>query len=252
MSAPTLSVVIPVRDDAEALRGCLALLAAQSTAPLEVVVVDNASTDDSAALARAAGARVVSEPRPGIAAAAATGYDHARGDVIVRCDADTRPPPDWLHRIGEAFRRDPDLEALTGPGRFYDLPPVLGGVATAAYLLGTFGAVGAASANVPLWGSNMALRRGTWERVRDRVHREDPRVHDDLDLSFALGPTARVRFERRLRVGVEGRILHSPAAARQRWSWAWHTIGLHWRQESPGRRWVQRLDPDRRVERLHR
>ncbi|MBN6828941.1 glycosyltransferase, partial [Micrococcus luteus] len=56
---PTVSVVVPVLDDAEHLRVCLALLAAQSRPALEVVVVDNGCVDDSAVLARAAGARVV-------------------------------------------------------------------------------------------------------------------------------------------------------------------------------------------------
>lgn len=55
---PRISVVVPVKDDAEQLRGCLAALAAQRRAPDEVLVVDNASADDSAAVALAGGARV--------------------------------------------------------------------------------------------------------------------------------------------------------------------------------------------------
>lgn len=69
----SVSVVIPVRDDAEELEKCLALLARQSVRPFEVVVVDNGSTDASAEVARRWGAVVVVEPRPGIPAAAATG-----------------------------------------------------------------------------------------------------------------------------------------------------------------------------------
>ncbi|RIJ54999.1 glycosyltransferase, partial [Clavibacter lycopersici] len=68
---PTVSVVIPVRDDAGHLRACLQALAGQTVAPDEVVVVDNASRDDSAEVARLAGARVVHEPVVGIPAAAA-------------------------------------------------------------------------------------------------------------------------------------------------------------------------------------
>jgi glycosyltransferase involved in cell wall biosynthesis len=75
---PTVSVVIPVRDDAGHLRACLRALAGQTVAPDEIVVVDNASSDDTAEVARAAGARVVREPVVGIPAAACTGYDAAR------------------------------------------------------------------------------------------------------------------------------------------------------------------------------
>jgi glycosyltransferase involved in cell wall biosynthesis len=54
----------------------------------EVLVVDNASEDDSAALATAAGARVVSEPRRGYGSAYLAGFAAARGEYIVMADAD--------------------------------------------------------------------------------------------------------------------------------------------------------------------
>ncbi|MGC5077502.1 glycosyltransferase family 2 protein [Agrococcus sp. DT81.2] len=237
-----VSVVIPVLDDAPALRRCLEHLAAQTEPPLEVVVVDNGSVDDSAAVARAAGARVVAEPTRGIPAAAARGYDEARGEIIARCDADSVVPDDWVERIRTAFEDDPSLVGLTGPGRFHDLPKRWTAVASAAYALGTFVGGGAAIANVPLWGSNMALRRAAWEAVSARVERADPAVHDDLDLTMHLGPRARIRFDPSLRVGVEGRMFRSRAAARGRIRVAMRTFRRGWATGgSAGRRWVLRV-----------
>jgi glycosyltransferase involved in cell wall biosynthesis len=66
VTAPTLSVVIPVHDDAVELRECLRLLAAGTVLADEIVIVDNASTDDLAGVAREFGARVVTEPVLGI------------------------------------------------------------------------------------------------------------------------------------------------------------------------------------------
>lgn len=246
--APTVSVVIPVRDDERALARCLDAIAAQTVAPLEVVVVDNGSGDGSAALARRRGARVVGEATVGIPAAAARGYDAARGDVIARCDADSVVPADWVARIRAAFAADPELDGLTGPGLFHDLPRGLGALGSAAYAFGTFGAAGAAIGNVPLWGSNMALRRAAWHAVADRVERRDPRVHDDLELTMRLGPRARLRFDPRMRVRVEGRMFRSRAAARRRIGMAMRTFRRGWAAEgSPGPRWVLRLGgPDLR------
>ena len=118
---PTCSVVVPVKDDAAELRGLLDALARQTVPPLEIIVVDNGSVDDSARIAAQAGCRVLSEPRPGIAAAASIGYDAARGDLILRCDADSRPGPTWVaaHRAAyQAPTRDREVVAVTGPARF--------------------------------------------------------------------------------------------------------------------------------------
>ncbi|MEE6273769.1 glycosyltransferase family 2 protein [Georgenia sp. MJ206] len=238
----TLSVVIPVRDDAVALERCLRALGAQGHAPLEVVVVDNASTDGSAAVALRYGARVVPEPRVGIPAAAATGYDAARGDVIVRCDADSVPPSDWLWRIHRTFTAEPGLVALTGTGTFYDLPPLRSRVLTALYLGSFYAATHLALGHTPLWGSNMALRASCWWRVRDAVHRDDPELHDDIDLAFQLAPHDRARYDRTLSVGVSARSLDLRAMPR-RFRRAGRTLALNWRTAPPWERWARRWRP---------
>ncbi|WP_341537774.1 glycosyltransferase family 2 protein [Clavibacter michiganensis] len=186
---PTVSVVIPVRDDAGHLRACLQALARQTVAPDEVVVVDNASRDDSAEVAREAGARVVREPVVGIPAAASAGYDAARHEVIARLDADCVPPADWIERLGDVLAARPDVAAVTGAARFLDGPRALRGVAAVAYLGAYFVSVTLALGHPPLFGSNFALRRDAWLEVRDDVHREGTHLHDDIDLSVHLGPS---------------------------------------------------------------
>lgn len=223
----TVSVVIPVLDDAAHLRRCLASLAAQTRPADEVVVVDNGSSDDSAAVAGSFGARVVAEPVRGIPAAAATGYDAATGDVIARCDADSRLPADWIEHIVRVFERNPHLDAVTGPGWFHDLPWGMRHLAGCFYFVGLFAGFGSAIATIPLWGSNMALRASAWREISGRVHRHAPGIHDDLDLSCVLGPTARVRLMPGVGVAVAGRMFASPAAARQRFSWALATLRLN-------------------------
>jgi glycosyltransferase involved in cell wall biosynthesis len=86
-----VSVVIPCLNEAENIERCVrAALEALRAGDLdgEVLVVDNASEDDSAALAAAAGARVVHEPRRGYGSAYLAGFAAARGCYIVMADAD--------------------------------------------------------------------------------------------------------------------------------------------------------------------
>jgi len=80
-----ISVVIPCHNE-EA--GVAAVLAQMPSMVDEVVVVDNASTDRTAEVARGAGARVVFEARKGYGRAYKTGFAAARGDVIVTMDGD--------------------------------------------------------------------------------------------------------------------------------------------------------------------
>ncbi|MGG7306017.1 glycosyltransferase family 2 protein [Curtobacterium sp. AB451] len=199
----TVSVVVPCLDDADELRSCLEALARQTRAPDEVIVVDNGSADDSVAVATRSGALVLHEPVRAIAAAAARGYDQATGTLVARLDADSRPDPDWLERALRHF--DDDLVvAVTGPGEFRGLGRLERAFWRIAYMRAYFALMGAALWQPPLFGSNMVMRRVAWLAVRSRVHRTDPRVHDDVDLSVQFDPAWRVVLDRSLVMSVSG------------------------------------------------
>jgi hypothetical protein len=90
-SSQSLAVVLPCLDEREAVGLCVrkardALAAAGLDG--EVIVVDNGSTDGSAEVAAAAGARVIAEPRRGYGRALRTGFEQADADVVVMADAD--------------------------------------------------------------------------------------------------------------------------------------------------------------------
>src|SRR5205823_6261151 len=69
-----------------------------------IIVVDNASTDRTAAIARSAGAKVVPEPQRNVARARNTGVAASTGEWLVFIDADTLVPPRLFVRIAELLR----------------------------------------------------------------------------------------------------------------------------------------------------
>src|SRR4051794_36717841 len=98
-AAPVVSVVVPVRDGARVIGECLdALMAQRGAPPYEVLVVDNGSTDTTAAAVRAhpSAPTLVTESRPGSYAARNAGIIAAAGSVLAFTDADCTPAPTWL------------------------------------------------------------------------------------------------------------------------------------------------------------
>ena len=237
---PSLSVVIPALDDAEMLARCLDDLAAQLRPADEIIVVDNGSSDGTADVARAAGARVVEQPQRGIWPAASTGYDAATGDIIARLDADSRPPADWLLHIEAELVDAPEVGVLTGRGVFYDGNTVVAGLGQVLYIGGYFWSMGLWLGNPPIFGSNFAMRREVWLDVRDRVHRDRGDIHDDLDLAFHLSLETVVRYDERLTVGISARPFSTWRGFGRRLRWAYTTLSMHLPDQSPWRRRIAR------------
>jgi glycosyltransferase involved in cell wall biosynthesis len=120
--SPRVSVIVPVYNDAEALRHLLGCLARQ-TYPrglTEVLVVDNGSKPEAAAQIAAQvatllpAARLLREPQPGSYAARNRGIAEATGAILAFTDADCQPADDWLAQGVAWLQRDPALGIVGG------------------------------------------------------------------------------------------------------------------------------------------
>jgi glycosyltransferase involved in cell wall biosynthesis len=208
-----ISVVIPVRDDAERLERCREALHDQTRRADEIIVVDNGSSDLTPEVARWWNAVYVLERHPGIPAASAAGYDAATGDVIARLDADSVPPPDWVAGVEKVLGCADAPPAATGSGRFTSLGPHARRAAQRWYMDAYFRVFGRLLGHPPVFGSAFAMRRDAWRQARNQVHRRDPEVHDDLDLSFHLPD---VRRDARLDAPISARPFADPLAFARR------------------------------------
>lgn len=110
----TISVIVPAYNAEGTIALCVESLLRQTRHPVEIIVVDDASTDRTPAVAAGCGARVIRlhENRgPGVARNA--GAKHAVGDILAFTDSDCVAPPDWLERIAAAVDV-PGVVAATG------------------------------------------------------------------------------------------------------------------------------------------
>lgn len=187
---PTVSLVIPAYNEESHLAACLEAIAAQTVQPLEVIVVDNNSTDRTAAIAkRYPFVTLMHEPQQGVVYARNTGFGTARGDIIGRTDADGQLAPDWVARVQDIFS-DPSVDAVSGAVGYRDvgLKKVFDTVDIHIryYLAARTGA----AHELFLYGVNMAIRRDAWEKVRTEVchHRH---MHEDMDLAAHMAQLRR-------------------------------------------------------------
>jgi glycosyltransferase involved in cell wall biosynthesis len=168
-AAVTFSVIVCAFNEEQLLPGCLHSLLRQSFPPHEIIVINNASTDRTAAVASIPGIRVVDEPRKGLVVARETGRRVSTGDVLVYVDADCRAPREWLELVAREFEGANPPAAVTGPYRFYDwdiagrvlvrlydysLAPLTHALAQYVFRLGAV-----------LYGGNFAVRRDALETI---------------------------------------------------------------------------------------
>jgi glycosyltransferase involved in cell wall biosynthesis len=116
MPEPTVSALIPVQNGERHLGEAIESILAQTRPVDEIVVVDNASTDRSAEIARGFGAivRVVEEPEPGVALARNAAVAAADGDYLAFLDHDHLWEPRKTELQLAAFEADPGLDFVAG------------------------------------------------------------------------------------------------------------------------------------------
>lgn len=187
--AQTLSIIIPVYNEEDYLGACLQSIAEQTVKPLEVIVVDNNSTDRTALIARSFDfVRLVREKRQHQSYAQHTGFSLAKGSIIGRIDADTILPPDWTERCLAAFKDNPDIVGFYGSALSYDIVLKRFG----RFIHGLYFAMAGTFAGTQLmWGSNSAFRARAWQDIRHKLTLQDD-IWEDYDLGFCLSSCGEV------------------------------------------------------------
>lgn len=181
---PSTSVVIPVLNGAHTIGDTLAGLMNQAASPpeIEIIVVDNGSTDGTTAVVQKFPVMLLCEPKPGPSAARNRGLRQVRGEVVAFLDADTLPTRHWLAEIAAPFA---DPEILLVAGRLIGYRPQTTAEKYYAHYFLDQTARHAQLASFPFAASgNMAVRRnvvtalGGWD--------EEFRVGEDIDLAQRL------------------------------------------------------------------
>ncbi len=196
MPNPKISLVIPAYNEEKYIGECLQSAQKHAANFCEIIVINNASTDRTAEVAKSfPGVRVVDEPRKGLTKARQRGLTEASGDIIAFIDADTKMPEKWIKKIKHLFEKDAETVCVSGPYIYYDMH-VLGRafvwaywifLARIAYLFTRYMAV----------GGNFAAKKSALETAGGF----DPNISfygEDTDIARRLHQIGKVKFKQNL------------------------------------------------------
>jgi O-antigen/teichoic acid export membrane protein/glycosyltransferase involved in cell wall biosynthesis len=183
--SPSVSVVVPAHNAARQIETCLAALNGERAGELEIIVVDDASTDDTAARARTLGAQVIELDRnAGPSVARNLGASRATGDVLLFVDADVVVAPGTLRRVRAWMRAHPHVAAVFGS---YDAAPVAEGTLSRYrnLLHHHLHQLGRAEAST-FWAGCGAIRRDVFMAEGGFDEHRFPRCIEDIELGYRL------------------------------------------------------------------
>jgi glycosyltransferase involved in cell wall biosynthesis len=191
-TVPSVSIVIPAFNEQEKIKACLLAAISQTRPAAEILVVDNGSTDATAAIVAQlqlafpeAGIRCLSQPsEQGLVPTRNAGFDAAIGEVIGRIDADSVIEPDWVEVVQQTFAA-PAVQAASGPVIYYDMPLRRFGLKADDTMRRLM--LRLARQYTFVFGSNMAVRASAWRIIRTEVCRDvDDELHEDIDIAVHL------------------------------------------------------------------
>lgn len=146
--------------------------------PWEIIIVDNASTDNTSEIAKSsyessnclATFKIVKEPKPGLSEARQTGFDTAKFEYVVFCDDDNLLNKDFVKLVFEIIQKNAEIGVLGGQSiADFDLPP--------AFWFNDWKnsfAIGKQSETEGditwtrgyVWGASMVVRKEAWKKLK--------------------------------------------------------------------------------------
>ncbi|MFF5254788.1 bifunctional polysaccharide deacetylase/glycosyltransferase family 2 protein [Streptomyces leeuwenhoekii] len=225
-----VSVIVPAYNEKECIANTLRSLA-RSTHPIEIIVVDDGSTDGTAEIAESLGlpgVRVVRQANAGKPAALNNGVRHARHDIVVMMDGDTVFEPDTVRQLVQPFA-DPSVGAVAGNAKVGNRRTLIGAWQHIEYVMGfnldrRMYDLLRCMPTIP--GAIGAFRR---EAVLQAGGMSEDTLAEDTDITIALHRAGwRVVYQEHARAWTE-----APGSLKQLWSqryrWSYGTMQALWK-----------------------
>jgi GT2 family glycosyltransferase len=181
-----VSIIVPAYNHSRDLNQCLSALKASSPPESEIIVVDDASTEDISSVATQMSARIFRlEKNSGPAAARNSGARHARGEILFFVDSDVIIGPGTVGHVVKFLEEHPDVAAVFGS--YDNLPRAPGMVSQYRNLLHHFVHQNGNREASTFWAGCGAIRRSVFELIGGFDEKRFPRSSiEDIELGYRL------------------------------------------------------------------
>ena len=191
----------------------------------QIIVVDNGSTDATAAVAMVNGAFVISERKRGIVNAKQAGFDRSRYPIVAFIDADCMLRSGWLDRAVSAFD-DPNVVAVSGPYNYYDTRIGKHLAKPIFFMMGLLSHIAPM-----MMGGNSVVRRSSIEKIGG-LDTSFTFYGEDTKTACDLAKIGRVRFDSKLIVDSSGRRLQDQGYLRTLFAYLINTVSVRLTQRA--------------------
>lgn len=218
MKYPKVSVVIPAFNEEKFIGKTLESLQHQDyPGVFEIIVVDNASTDNTAAIAKQYGAKVVYQPIKGLQYTRQRGFEEATGEFIASTDADDLLPTNWLTRLATELLTHKEYVAVGG---WFKLAkgPIIPRFYVNHLSTPTLAFYSAFTRKPILQDQNYMVRKTAFDKVGG--YKGLDAMNEDLMLAHRLSKVGRVKFF----FGMRWAVVTSP----RRWNNGFVLGGIHY------------------------
>ena len=224
MKNQCLSIVVPAFNEANYITDALKSIRAQTYNPIELIVVNNNSSDQTESQAKPYADRVINEPKKGYVNACITGCAAATGQYISICPADARYHPTWAASMIQQLEQKPSAVAVYGTCRTYDASRLVNQLNYYGYTLflivsRLFGLDNTAD-------FNFIMKKSTFDAVGGYLSAYK-KMSPDIDLGKRLKTQGALIFDRSSCIDVSFRRHQSDGF--------WHSMKLY------GKAWLSQL-----------
>lgn len=201
-----ISIIIPAYNEEKYIENALKSLINQKEKADEIILVDNNCTDNTVKIAKKyknkLPLKIIKEKKQGIAYSRNAGFNMAKNDILVKFDADSTLPPNWIKQVKNFFKKNKNFVAYSNHFYLYD-SFIFKKSLLPSFLYQFFSKL--IFGYEVLIGPAFAIKKFAWEKIKMEVCLDDNKVHEDIDITIHIAKYGKIYVDKKVIINISAR-----------------------------------------------